>query len=225
MRSPQALSVDDFLTRMSRLAAGSHNAVRTSTSPRLVMWPSMSMLPDWCTLGESPKYRPRLYEPKRIVDAGTERQRGNRPDTGRADRITFDNRDQQIVQRSVALPDSVSDLQHGGDERHRGRILVFDQLAHALLEAASAYFAHSEPKSAQLAVDVVLDIDKLTLHQATVGERDAEPLALGGLYQPSRIIYAMPLGSSVLCSCALIAESMGAASTTIIGRPRVVSLV
>jgi hypothetical protein len=63
IRRPHARNADHFLTRSRRLAAASHSASRTATSPCLLIRPSKSMdVPDWCRLGVRPKCAPTVRD-------------------------------------------------------------------------------------------------------------------------------------------------------------------
>ncbi|MEH2515672.1 hypothetical protein V1279_001245 [Bradyrhizobium sp. AZCC 1610] len=63
IRRPHTRNADHFLTRSSRLAAASHSASRTATSPCLLIRPSKSIdVPDWCRLGVRPKWAPTVRD-------------------------------------------------------------------------------------------------------------------------------------------------------------------
>ena len=55
MRSPSVLSAVHFYAHMSRLAVRSQGDDRTSLSTHFVVFPSLSMVSDWCPLRVSPK--------------------------------------------------------------------------------------------------------------------------------------------------------------------------
>src|SRR3954451_8695933 len=70
--SAQRLRAEKRTARVSRMCAASYRAVRTITSPTRLTAPVMSVSPDWCLRGVSPKCAPHPFgagEPLRGIHA------------------------------------------------------------------------------------------------------------------------------------------------------------